>query len=252
MDYQETEDEFILPMLRKNSELYKEQSKFMDPGVVLTYPKNYNFIHKLPKPFIKILVNHGWKTEKTIFLEIPYVVTFTKNFDPSLVQVWPICVPTKKSVFRIVAFTKNYITTSQSIELEDTIIHEQIHIQEDEPKLLKGNSLTMDYEKNEDRVQQQVKEKLLKKYGTDVYDADIVAGFTAFDMQRKLKTICSGTLEYWIQRYFDEQFEKYSDFAIQMNEKLENQGYLEDIEYVSNNATRVYQETFNFKLKPLY
>lgn len=81
-EMEENDNEYLIPTLRQNSEYVKNKNNaLVEPEVVLTYPKNYNFISKLPKPFIKSLIKHGWNTEKTIFLEIPYVVTFTLNFE---------------------------------------------------------------------------------------------------------------------------------------------------------------------------
>jgi len=220
MEYKETENEYVFAMLRKNSNIYNTAKfKHMDPGVVLVFPKNYDFICKLPKLHIKTLIKHGWTTEKTIFLEIPYVVTFTPDMEPSFAQVWQIRIPNKKSIFRAVIFMKNYVSDSHIIELEDTIIHEQIHIQEDEPKLLKGYSSLRDYGKNEIHVESQVEEKLLKKYGKKVHTIHSKQNIIAFNIQHKSKTISSGFMEYWIQQFFNEKFDEYDDFAIPMNNK---------------------------------
>lgn len=237
-------------MLRKNSDdLSKMAHDIIEPGAVLVFPKNHDFISKLPKSHIKSLIRHGWKTEKTIFLEIPYVITFTQNFDPSLVQVWLTCVPSKRSIFRAVVFTKGYIPNASRIELEDTILHEQIHILEDEPKMQNGLSVSVNYDENEERVEQMVKEILLKKYGSVVHQADIDSTVMAFETQRKLKTMSSGFLEYWIQIYFEDKFDEYSDFAIKMNNTLSSEGYLNDIRSTYNKVSKMYKENFNFDLR---
>ena len=138
-----------------------------------------------------------------------------------------------------------------SRNVEDTIIHEQIHIKEDEPKLRRGHSVSVDYDSNEERVERLTREKLLKKYGSQIYEVDQNAAIFAFKMQQELKTIFFGTLEYWIHRYFTDHFDEYENYAIPMYEKLEKDGYLNDIKFVSDNATRVYQNEFNFVLTNL-
>ena len=249
---EENDNEYLIPMLRKNSEyVMNKNNAHIEPGVVLTYPKNYNFISKLPKPFIKSLIKHGWNTEKTIFLEIPYIVTFTLNFDPSFVQTWLTVVHSNNHIFRAVAFTKGYVGNSHVIELEDTIMHEQLHIKEDEPRLLKGYGMNQEYLSNESRVEHIVDEVLFKKYGNKIFQIKQDAIIVAFETQKNTKTIMSGVMEYWIHLFFAEKFNEYNEFGIPMNNKLESQDFINDTKQVNESILNLYNTQFGVELKSL-
>jgi len=148
LQYEENEAEFVVKMSRKNA-VIDPMLGIVSKGVVLTFPKNYNFIKHLPQPHVNRIIKHGWNIDKTIFLEIPHVTTFHPTFDPALIQYWCVCVLSKKIIFRTIVLTKGYVSNADQIELEDSIIHESLHISEDEPIYLKGGSKQANYDETE-------------------------------------------------------------------------------------------------------
>ena len=250
LQYEENEAEFIVKMLRKNP-VIDPMLGIANKGVVLTFPKNYNFIKHLPQPDVNRIIKHGWNIDKTIFLEIPYVITFHPNFDPSLIQFWSVCVPSKKIIFRIVAFTKGYVSNADPIELEDSIIHESVHISEDESIYLKGGSKQANYDKTENRIEKIVEERMFKKYGPKISKIKATAAIYAFNLQKQRKTLISGYLEYWLNLYFTDKHDEYKQFAIKMDESLIYDDYITDTEEIYQEPSEGYSKMFKFKINPL-
>lgn len=251
LQYEENEDEFKVKMLRKDTKKIGDILGSASEEVVLTYPKNYNFIKHLPQSNVNRLIKHGWDVNKTIFLEIPYVTTFYLNLTPSLAQFWSVCIPSKKIIFRILVFTRGYVSNADPIELEDTIIHESLHLSEDEPIYLKGGSKQGEYDETENRIEKIVKEKMFNKYGPKIIKIRNTTTKYAFNLQKQRETLFSGYLEYWINLYFTDKFDEYKQFAIKMDENPIHDGYITDTEKIYQEPSEGYSKMFKFKINPL-
>lgn len=171
--------------------------------------------------------------------------------NPSLVQTWLTIVHSNNHVFRAVAFTKGYVGNSHAIELEDTVIHEQLHIKEDEPKLLKGYNMHQEYLSNEDRVKNIVDNVLFKKYGEKIFEIKQDSSIFGFETQKNMKTILGSVMEYWIDLFFAEKFDEYAEFAIPMNNKLESQDFIKETKQVYEPVLDLYKKKFDVELKSL-
>jgi len=248
---EDTPTEILVRMLRKDSDKMPiVSSGIAEPGVILVYPKNYDFITDLPRPLANRIEKHGWEMKKTIFLEIPYIVTFYRSLEPSMVHYWPLMVPSENSLFRIMSFTRGYVSSAHFMELEDSIIHEQEHMISEEPFYLKGETRPTSTEETESKIEATTFKKMFQRYGPKWEHVRRNALVNAFKMQAKVKTIMSGVLEYWMQLYLLERFKEYEQFSIKLDKSVILDAYIKDMEDNYREVSLAYKEVLNFKVKP--
>ena len=139
-------------------------------GVALVFPKTYGFIREARADRLKRLAKHGLDTDRLLVLEITYVVTYTRDLDPALALTSFLLVPKESSYFRVLVFTENYVSNAPAVDLEDTILHESIHLKEDEEALRKGLLVGAheSYDEIEERIGETVRRALRVKYGRAV------------------------------------------------------------------------------------
>ena len=183
--------------------------------LTLVYPKNYGFIKDLNNKYIHKLQELGWNLPKTIFIEIPYVMTFTDDYLPALAAAYIIDVVRKNAYFKCLITMRNYIPNTNFIELKDTILHEKEHLDENEPKFLSGKIPDSDPTlKEELRVNSAVSKMIQNEYGDFLVTQSKKRSIEyANKTQSSEKTIVSGYLEYWLWKYLNDNFEKYSKLA---------------------------------------
>lgn len=192
--------------------------------IVLVYPKNCNFINDLRRKYVKKLKKHGWDIDKTVFIEIPYVMTFSYRLLPALVATFIMDVVPQKSYFKCLVLTRNYLPNSHFIEIEDTIAHEKLHLEEEEPKFLQGTINAGDPTLKKDiRVDKEISSMIEQKYGGKLVQKIKERSIKfAYQVQVREKTIVSGFLEYWLWRYLNENFEKYHELTYLASQPMLN------------------------------
>jgi hypothetical protein len=195
VDFEETEMEFLI----------------REEHLLVAYPKNYGFIKKLSNKYVHKLRDLGWSIPNTVFIEIPYVMTFCDELLPALVAAYIIDSNNMKSYLKCLVTMRNYIPNTNFIELKDTILHETAHLNEWEPKFLSGIIKASDPTLEQDlRVNKTVSQIIEKQYGELTIQQSKKRSIQyAKQIQASGKTIISGVFEYWLWKYLNDNFEKY-------------------------------------------
>jgi len=217
--------------------------------VLLVYPRDDKFIRELPVKDVSRLVKYGWDIEKTLFFEVPYIMSFSYNLEPSLASNFILDVVPKKSYFKCLVFTKEYVIKAHQIELEDTILHEKSHLFENESKFRIGNIKAADpYLEKEKIVSDTVKRIMEDKYESLHEQVEFESIKFAFNLQSKRYTIISGILEFWLWKFLQKNFNKYKEFSNPIHYLM--QAELEKLNpKIIQNTTKIYNELFNFNIK---
>jgi hypothetical protein len=228
--FEETETEFLIRVKH----------------VLLAYPKNYGFIKNLNNKYVHKLHELGWSIPNTVFIEIPYVMTFCDELRPALAAAYIIDSNTMKSYFKCLITMCNYIPNTNYIELRDTILHEATHLNEWEPKfrsgIIKASDPTLEQDSRVNRAVSQIIEQQYTELTIQQSKKRSIQ--YAQKAQNSGKTIISGVFEYWLWKYLNNNFEKYKKLAydssplmIESLDKL-NQSFcskLKDLYYLTFN-----------------
>lgn len=199
VDFKETETEFLI----------------QEEHMLMVYPKNYGFIKNLSNKYVHKLQDLGWSIPNTVFIEIPYVMTFCDELLPALVGAYIIDSNNMKSYLKCLATMRNYIPNTNFIELKDTILHETAHLNEWEPEFLSGIIRASDPTLEQDlRVNKKISQIIEKQYSAFAIQQSKKRSIQyAEQMQASGKTISSGFFEYWLWKYLNDNFEKYKGHA---------------------------------------
>ncbi len=223
-------------------------------GVALAFPKTYDFVKEARADRLKRLVKHGLDTDRLLVFEIPYVVTYRRDFDPALALTSFQILPKENLYFRTMVFTENYVSNAHVVELEDTIIHESFHLREDEEALRKGELINAHetYDDVEDRIGNLVKQQLRVKYGRMVDRVRIESFAYAMREQSGRKTIISGYLDYWLHLFLHNKFQEYRQKGAPMTPEMRGGAFVKVMEEEFRTAYHQYEEFFNYTLPEVW
>jgi hypothetical protein len=210
----------------------KYEANMFEPMSVTTlvkviFPKSPDFIRDLPTESIHKLVEAGWNTEKTVFLEVPYVMTFFDGLEPASAANHIVIIYEKEAYFRVLTFTRDYIERTAKVDLEDTVLHEQEEMRLCEERNKRGEApiesvdlakyvqVKKQEEEREFKLQENTSDRLAKKYGREVVEKEkIKAILQNFDAREKLGVITQEILYFWLWKYLEHNYNKYANSAI--------------------------------------
>jgi hypothetical protein len=218
--------------------------------IAVVFPKTHGFIREIKPDRLGRLKKHGLDIEKLLVLEIPYVVTYSTILDPAMAQVNFVVPKGRRVYLRSLTFTDGYVSNCHAIELEDTIMHESIHLKEHDEALREGAAIyeREDLDAMEGRVESLVKQKLGAKYGRALGGVELQSGVYALDEQSRRKTLISGYLGYWLHSFVSANYGLYENRAIVMPPEMEGGNYLELMDKEFEDVRQKYKALFKFDL----
>lgn len=218
--------------------------------IAVVFPKNHEFIREIRPDRLRRLRKHGLDIEKLLILEIPYVVTYNTLLDPAMAQVNFEVLKDRHVYFRSLTFTEGYVSNCHAIELEDTIMHESIHLKEHDEAIRGGAAIyeREDQDAMEERVESLVKKNLSPKHGLALGAVKLQSGVYALKEQSRRKTLISGYLGYWLHSFVRANYGLYGNRAIAMPPEMERGNYLKVIGKESQDVRQKYKGLFKFDL----
>lgn len=219
-------------------------------AVALWFPKNYDFITLANPMTLGRLRKCGLTSDGLVVLEVAAVISYSRGLEPALAANHIILMKDRHEYLRTLVVNRQYVLDSEDIELEDTVLHESLHLAEDEPKIRSGRAAREgeEYREIEARIDSLVKKRLGPKYGRRLDAADARSLLYAYDMQSRAKTISSGTLEYWLHRFVFDHWDQLQSYAIGMTPQMEGGGYVKVVTQDMAVVKQTYFEWFGYRL----
>lgn len=196
----------------------------MRSRVEVAFPKNDHFLKLLPQPDINRLAKSGWKLPRTVFLDSFFMFTFFP-FLPARAGSWIIDIQSRCVFFRTVAFRRGYVSQAPRIELRDTVLHEEDHLEENEAKGIGGslpnevNSLEElnDVRSHETRERETTADELSRKFGREKVQKELIRAeqAEAREFQRR-PAVHSVVAEAWLGSYLASRVDALQSLAIEL------------------------------------
>jgi len=255
VEYEQDEHGFTL-FTERSPEIVTGLKMFGVPAsqtIAVVFPKTHGFIREIRPDRLGRLKKHGLDIEKLLVLEIPYVVTYSPILDPAMAQVNFVVPKGKRVYFRSLTFTEGYVTNCHTIELEDTIMHESMHLKEHDETIREGAAIyeREDQDATEGRIESLVKQKLSAKYRRALSAVELQSGVYALEEQSRRKTLISGYLGYWLHSFVTANYGLYENRAIVMPPEMESGNFLKLMDKEFEDVSQKYKAIFKFDLPEL-
>ena len=216
----------------------------------IALPKSYEYIRPLQKPEVDRLLKNGWSEERTLFLEVPYIFSFFP-FAPAQAGNWIIGVQEKKVFFKVVAFSRGYVSTTSQVALEDTVSHELGHLGESLKAGLRGvlpigtkDEVTeAELQAEESREHVLTFDKLSRKYGVEtVAMALLEEGFLAKRSMATTPVLFGLVMELWLVRYCTAHSDELDAYARILPPPMCGGVWAKTPKYVEEDVTSIYRQ----------
>jgi hypothetical protein len=220
-------------------------------GVRLVYPKNFNFIREVRADRLRRLTKLGLDPQKLLVFEIPYTMGFYLNLDPALAATDFQLLKRQSVYFRSLVFTKGYIDQTSPIDLEDTVLHEQMHLTEWDETIRSGTRILKaeDRPAIETRTERLVGEKLGAKYGDDlVHEIKLKSEIHNLGQQTRREVLSAGFLNFWLCRFIRSRFESMEQSSQAATDALLHGGFAGDMDRDHGRVREMYREVFAYRL----
>lgn len=219
-------------------------------GVALWFPKNCDFINLAAPATIDRLEKCGLRSSELAVLEVAAVLTYARSMEPALAANHIVLVRSRRGYLKTLIVNRQYVVDSEDVELEDTVLHESLHLAEDEPAIRSGGMTrgSEDYRRTEDRIDSVVKGRLGRKYGATVDAIAARSLLYAYDLQSKTRTVSSGVFEYWLQRFVLDHYEQLRGYAANMTQEMEKGRHAEVVAQDLAMVRQQYWKLFGYQL----
>lgn len=195
--------------------------------VAVHSPKSPDFFSDLLPDVIKKFKRLGWNIEKTVFLKVPYVLTFLNTLEPAAAGNFIVPIYDRGTYFRVLVLSHE-AENEPGLDLEDTILHEMKELREQEVYLtthgLHPERTEARYLEEEESILESTSQEISKKHSfTDAGHVEKAWGGAALRMFRirdRVGVIGNQAVFVWLCEYLEKNYERYSVNAIPLTSAM--------------------------------
>ena len=227
--------------------------------IELAFPKSPEFISSLPQEDVRMLENRGWPFHRTVFLRIPFFLTFIP-YEPAPASSWMVDIQEKLVYFQVLVFQTDYLHETTEIDLLDTILHEEWHIRENSKRAKSGGFFPGRNEAEGNTINERRREELEERDKTfrilagKFGEEKVMEGLEEAHriIRKKLRVtpiLADSVMEYWFRKYMISYYDTYRKSAYALPAFMRGGKWADAWNNINENVEHMYKFYFNIELQ---